>query len=172
MARGSRISMAKPNLINSEIRAREVRLVGENITPDIYPLSEALKMGDDMNLDLVLINPNSEPPICKLMDYDKYLFNLKKNKVVTKSPPIKEIKFGPNISENDFETKVNQIIKFLSKGHKVKTFVQFRGREMAHQDLGKRILLELAQAVIDYGTPEALPDKCIGKKMYMNLKPK
>jgi translation initiation factor IF-3 len=167
-----RVKDKKPNLINDEIKFEELRIVGDNVETSIYPLKDALRISEELELDLVLINPNSTPPVCKIMNYEKYLYELKKNKKPHKSLPIKEVKFGPNISDNDFNTKLGQIIKFLNKGHKVKTYVQFRGREMAFQDNGKRILLEIAQKIQEQGVPEALPDKVINRRMFMTIKPK
>lgn len=159
--------------INHEIRFNRVRLVGENITGGIALMSsdEALKLADDLGLDLVLINEN-DIPTCKILNYEKFIYNQEKNKSKNKSLPLKEIKLGPNIGENDLNTKVNQIVKFLQKGHKVKTIMEFRGREMAHQELGLKVLLTVATKVEDYGIPEGIPDKAIGKSMIMQIKPK
>jgi translation initiation factor IF-3 len=106
------------------------------------------------------------------MNYEKFIYKQKRDNKQQKSLPLKEIKFGPNISEHDIDTKVRHIIKFLDKGHKVKTYVQFRGREMAHQDLGMKVLMIVATKVEDYGVPEAIPNKVVGRRLIMQLKPK
>lgn len=158
--------------INDEIRFKEIRLVGEHDETGIMPTYKAIKMGDELELDLVCINDKAEVPICKLLDYEKFIYDQEKNKTKQKTIPMKEIKMGPSISDNDLETKVNQINKFLSKGHKVKVLVQFKGRQMAHQDLGLKVLMLLATKVEEYGTPEGIPNSVIGRKLTMFLKPK
>ena len=158
--------------INEDIRFKEIRLVGDYDETGVMPTYKAMKIGDDMGLDLVCINEKAEVPICKLMDYEKYIYDQKRNQTKQKSLPLKEIKLGPNIGDNDLETKVKQINKFLSKGHKVKVFVQFKGRQMAHQDLGMKVLMLLATKIEEFGVPEGIPDKVIGRKLTMFIKPK
>jgi len=160
--------------INGEVRFSQVRLVGENVEGGTKILSsfEASKLADELGLDLVLINDNGDLPTCKLLNYEKFIYDQEKNKVKNKTLPLKEIQLSPNIGENDLNTKVGHIIKFLEKGHKIKVLVQFKGREMAHQDLGLKVLLIVATKVVDYGTPEAMPDKAVGRSMIMFLKPK
>lgn len=160
--------------INGEVRFNQVRLVGENVEGGTKILSsfEASKLAEELELDLVLINENGEIPTCKLLNYEKFIYEQERNKSKNKPLPLKEIQLSPNIGENDLNTKVGHIIKFLEKGHKVKTLVQFKGRQMAHQDLGLKILLTVATNVADYGTPEAIPERAIGKSMIMFLKPK
>jgi len=160
--------------INGEVRFSQVRLVGENVEGGTKILSsfEASKLADELGLDLVLINENGDLPTCKLLNYEKFIYDQEKNKVKNKTLPLKEIQLSPNIGENDLNTKVGHIIKFLEKGHKIKVLVQFKGREMAHQDLGLKVLLIVATKVVDYGTPEAMPDKAVGRSMIMFLKPK
>lgn len=157
----------KQHLINKEIRATEVR-----VAEGIMPLHEAMKLAEDQFLDLVLINDKTQPPICKIMNYEKFIYELgKKEKERPKTLDVKEIKLGPNTAENDLDYRAKHIIEFLKKGHKVKISLQFRGREMAHIDLGKALVLKLIVAVEDYGTAEALPTM-EGKKMFCHLKPK
>lgn len=158
--------------INGEVRFKEVRLVGDNVEGGIMSSYDASKIAEEMELDLVLISESGNIPIVKIMNYEKFVYEQEKNKKVNKPLPLKEVKMGPNISEHDLGVKVKQICKFLEKGHKVKTVVEFRGREMAHQDLGMKVLMTLAQDVADYGNPEAIPDKVIGRKLTMFLKPK
>lgn len=167
-----RVPNKRKHLINNNIRFDEIRLVGDNVEGGIMTSREAIKLGDDMNLDLVCINEKAKFPICKLMDYEKFIYEEEKNKVKQKATPLKEIKMGPNIGDHDLETKVKQIIKFLNNGHKVKTYVQFRGREMAHQDLGMKVLLLIATKIEEHGVPENIPDKVIGRKLTIYFKPK
>lgn len=152
--------------INKEIRGTEFR-VGEH---GILSLNEALKLAEDSFLDLVLINEKTDPPICKLMNYEKYLYELSK-KPKPKVLDVKEIKLGPNTAENDLSYRAKHIIEFLKKGHKVKLTLQFRGREMVHIDKGKALLLKLVVDVEEYGVLEALPNM-EGKRMFATLKPK
>ena len=158
--------------INGEVRFKEIRLIGDNVENGLMSSYDASKLADDMDLDLVCINDNAESPICKIMDYTKFLYEQEKNTVKQKSLPLKEVKFGPNIGENDLNVKVKQIIKFLDKGHKVKTVLQFKGRQMAHQELGIKVLLTVATMIEEHGVPESVPDKVIGRVLTMYLKPK
>lgn len=158
--------------INNEVRFKEVRLVGDNVEGGLMTSYDASKLADDMNLDLVCINENAEAPICKIMDYAKFIYEQEKNTVKQKSLPLKEVKFGPNIGDNDLNVKVKQIIKFLEKGHKVKTLLQFKGRQMAHQELGIKVLLTVATMVEEYGVPESIPERVVGRALTMFIKPK
>jgi len=156
----------KQHLINREIRATEVRVVEHGV----MDLSEALKIAEDGGLDLVLINSTTTPPICKVMNYEKFLYEQNK-KPKNKSLELKEIKLGPNTAENDLEYRKNHIIDFLKKGHKVKLTLQFKGREIAYVDNGKTLLYNLILSVQDFGVPESVPNM-EGKKMFATLKPK
>jgi len=169
-----RVFKQQQHKINDEIRFNQVRLVGENIDGGntIKTSREALVMAEELEMDLVLINADSDTPTCKIMNYRKFIYDQDKNKGKNKALPLKEIQLSPNIGENDLNTKVAHIIKFLEKGHKVKTLVQFKGRQMAHQDLGLKVLLTVATTVVEYGTPEAIPERAVGKSMIMFLKPK
>ena len=153
--------------INDEIIAREVRVDGV-----IMSIRQALLEAEKAELDLVLINDKAEPVICKIVDYQKFIYEQKrKEKNKPKSLEVKEIKLGPNTAENDLEYRSKHIIEFLEKGHKVKLTMQFRGREMAFVSNGEILMLKLIDKVSDHGLPEAMP-KMEGKKMMCTLKPK
>ena len=157
----------REHFINEEIREHSVRL-----PEGILKTTEALRMAKDAEMDLVCINTTTTPPICKIVNYEKFIYEQKKklkNKV--KPAEMKEIKLGPNTSENDVDYRVKHIIEFLDKGHKVKITMQFKGRQMVHIDKGQELLLKLILEVEEHGTAEALP-KLEGKKMFVTLKPK
>ncbi len=156
----------KQHKLNSEITHPMVR-VGEH---GIISIREAQKMADEQELDLVLINENAQPPVCKIMNYEKFVYELSK-KPKQKSLDIKEIKLGPNTSENDLSYRTKHIIEFLDKGHKVKLTMQFRGREMAFVDKGQELMLKLIVSVEEHGSAESIP-KLEGKKLQCTLKPK
>lgn len=156
----------KLHLINGEIRANEVRVTDEGV----MSIQEANRLALSREMDLVLLNDKTTPPICKIMNYEKFIYELGK-KPKTKSLEVKEIKFGPNTSENDVDYRVKHIIEFLQKGHKVKLSLQFRGREMVHIDKGKALMLRVILAVEEHGLAESLPSM-EGKKMFATLKPK
>lgn len=161
--------------INNKIYAKEVRLVGDNVEVGIYSTSEALSIADDLNMDLVEINPKADPPICKAIDYDKFIYEQKKaekeQKKSQKKNQQKEIRFGPNTGEGDLEHKIKNAKKFLEDGMKVKVTVFFKGRTIVHKDRGEILLLRFADELSYYGIPESLP-KLEGKRMNMLLKPK
>jgi len=144
--------------------------VGDEVEPNIYPLDEALKIAGNLSLDLVEISPNAEPPVCKVIDYKKFLYDQKKRLRTIKSKAqkvvIKELRFGPNTGEHDFEFKLKHARSFLADGAKVKAFVFFRGRSIIFKDQGQILLLKLAQALEDVGVVEEMP-KLDGKKMIM-----
>ncbi len=156
------------------IRARTVRLVGDNVETGIYSLDEALAIAEEQDLALVEISPNANPPVCKVIDFQKFIFEQKKKQKELKSKQqkvvIKEIRFGPNIDEPDFNFKLNHAQKFLESGAKVKVFVFFKGRTIVYKDQGKIKLLEFAQALEEFGKVEAMP-KLEGKKMTMFITP-
>jgi len=156
----------KKHLINGEIRANEVRVTDEGI----MSIQDANRLAISKEMDLVLLNDKTNPPICKIMNYEKFIYEEGK-KSKSKSLETKEIKFGPNTSENDVEYRVKHITEFLEKGHKVKLSLQFRGREMAHINKGKELMLKVILAVEDFGMAESLPSM-EGKKMFTTLKPK
>lgn len=156
--------------LNNEITAPQIRLTGEGYKGEIVTLKEALLLADDQELDLVLINENAQPPVCKIMNYEKYVYNKNKQQK-QKSLDVKEIKLGPNTSENDLSYRTKHIIEFLNKGHKVKLTMQFRGREMAFVDKGQELMLKLIVSIEDHGSAESVP-KLEGKKLQCTLKPK
>ncbi|MDD3278570.1 MAG: translation initiation factor IF-3 [Lachnospiraceae bacterium] len=160
-------------MINEQIRDREVRLVGEDGEQlGIVPIKEAQQKAQDAGLDLVKIAPTAKPPVCKIIDYGKYKYELgrkeKEAKKKQKMIDIKEVRLSPNIDTNDLNTKVGAARKFLSKGDKVKVTLRFRGREMAHMGSSKHILDEFAQSLSDIATVEKVP-KIEGRSMTMFL---
>ena len=162
-------------MINEEIRDKEVRLVGtEGEQFGVVPLKQAMTMAAEKNLDLVKIAPQAAPPVCKIMDYGKYKFELaKKEKEIrrnAKTVDIKEIRFSPNIDDNDFNTKVGHALKFLQSGDKVKVTVRFRGRELSHTSFGEILLTKFAESVSDCGNVDKKP-KLEGKSMTMFVVP-
>lgn len=155
------------HLINREIRATEVRVDGT-----IMRFTEALAQAESQELDLVLMAPNANPPVCKIMSYEKYLYELgKKEKDKPKSLEVKEIKIGPNTSENDLTYRVKHISEFLKKGHKVRITMQFKGREVTYVSNGEAMILKLVLDVEEFGVAEAMP-KLEGKKMSVIIRPK
>lgn len=161
--------------INSDIRVPEVRLVGENIEPGVYSTREALRMAEAEGVDLVEISPNAVPPVCRLIDYTKFLYDKKKKEKEIKSNSqktvIKEIRFTPHTDDHDFDFKVKHAEKFLKDGSKVKCYVQFKGRAIVFQDMGELLLLKFAKSLEELGLPEQLP-KLEGKRMFMIMNPK
>lgn len=162
--------------INEDIRDREVRVVtdgGEQL--GIMSAKEALRKAEERNLDLVKISPNAKPPVCKIMDYGKYRFEQskreKENRKNQRVIEIKEIRLSLNIDTHDFETKVNHAHKFLKAGNKVKVSIRFRGREMAHPQIGEVSMKHFAEACEEFATVEK-PAKLEGRQMLMFLAPK
>lgn len=152
-----------------------MRVVGENIEVGIYAIAEAIKMAQDESLDLVEISPNADPPVCKIVDYSKFKYEQKKKqkeiKAKSQKTVIKEIRFGPNTDEHDFNFKVKHAIKFLKEGAKLKAYVHFVGRTIVFKERGEILLLKFAQALEEYGKVEQLP-KLERKRMYVILAPK
>ncbi len=161
--------------INEKIYARQVRLVGNNVTMGVYPTDQALKLAQNLELDLVAISPNVDPPICKIVDYKKFLYEKKRKEKEIKShakhSEVKEIRFTPGTDDHDFEFKCKHAEKFLKDGDKVKAFVQFRGRSIMFQDRGQLLLLKFAERLTEFGQLENLP-KIDGKKMIAIIVPK
>lgn len=151
-----------------------VRLVGENIESDIYPLEKARQLAREREMDLVEIVPSADPPVCRIVEYQKYLYEKKKKekeaKAKTAKAVMKEIRFGPNTDEHDFNFKVKHAIKFLEEGAKVKAYVHFRGRTIAYKEKGEIILLKFAQELAEHGKVEQLP-KLEGNRMFLYLVP-
>ena len=161
--------------INDEIRATQVRLVGDNIAePGVYSIAQAMKMADEMELDLVEITAKADPPVCKILDYQKYLYQQKKKAKEMKQNStkivIKEIRFGPNTDEHDFQFKLKHAQEFLQEGSKVKASVFFKGRSILYADQGEKLLLRFAVELEDYGRAEQMP-KLEGKRMIMMISP-
>lgn len=161
-------------LINEAIKNPEVRLVGENVENGVYPIAKALSIAADLGLDLVLISDKSNPVICKITEYSKFLYERKKKQKELKSKSaktvIKEIRFGPNTDEHDFEFKLKHAEKFLAEGAKVKAFVHFKGRAIVYKERGEILLLKFAEALQEVGKVESMP-KLEGKRMIMFLAP-
>lgn len=161
--------------INNQIRAPKVRLVGDNIPePGIYPLSRALALADQLELDLVEISSKVDPPVCKILDYQKYIYQQKKRakemKANSTKVVIKEIRFGPNTDEHDFQFKLKHARGFLEEGSKVKATIFFRGRSIVFKDQGEKQLLRFAVELEEYGRAETLPT-LEGKRMNIMIAP-
>lgn len=161
--------------MNEKITARQVRVVGENVKVDIYPIEQAIKMAEEQSLDLVEISPKADPPVCKIIDYSKFKYEQKKKqkeiKAKAQKTVIKEIRFGPNTEEHDFNFKLNHAMGFLKDGAKVKAYVHFVGRTIVFKERGEILLLKFAQALEEYGKVEQMP-KLEGKRMTMFVAPK
>ena len=161
--------------INDKIRAKEVRLVGDNVEQGVYPTSEALRMAEEQELDLVVISDKAEPYICRILDYKKFLYEQKKKQKELKAKQVKvvlkEIRFGPQTDEHDFQFKKKHAEKFLEEGSKLKTYVFFKGRSIIFKDQGEILLLKLAQELEHVGKVDQMP-KLEGKRMIMLMSPK
>ena len=161
--------------INDKIRAKEVRLVGDNVEQGVYPTSEALKMAEEQELDLVVISDKAEPYICRILDYKKFLYEQKKKQKELKAKQVKVvlkgIRFGPQTDEHDFQFKKKHAEKFLEEGSKLKTYVFFKGRSIIFKDQGEILLLKLAQELEHVGKVDQMP-KLEGKRMIMLMSPK
>ena len=172
--------------INNEIRIPRIRLVGDNledisrvagktIEPGVYNTYQAIDWASALDLDLVEISPKADPPVCKIIDYNKFLYDKKKREKEIKAKAsktvIKEIRFGPNTDEHDFEFKLKHATKFLEEGAKVKAFVQFRGRAIVFKDRGELILLRFIKELDEFGAAEELP-KLEGKRMSVIISPR
>lgn len=150
-------------------------MVGDNIEPGVYATAEALKMAQDQELDLVEISPTAVPPVCKIIDYNKFLYDKKKKekelKAKSKTSEVKEVRFTPNTDDHDFDFKLKHAEKFLQDGNKVKAHVQFKGRAIMFKERGELLLLKLADALKEVGVLEGLP-KMEGKRMQVMFAPK
>ena len=150
-------------------------MVGEDIAQGVYPTHKALKMAGEMELDLVEISPNAKPPVCKIIDYKKFLYEQKKKQKELKAKQtkvvLKQIRFGPNTDEHDFQFKLKHAVKFLQEGAKLKAFVFFKGRTIIYKDRGEILLLKFAQELEEYGILEKMPE-LQGKKMTIIINPK
>ncbi len=161
--------------INERIRVPEVRLVGDNVTIGVYPTDDARKIARDQELDLVEISPNAAPPVCKVIDYKKFLYEKKRKekdmKANAKQSEVKEIRFTPGTDDHDFNFKAKHAEGFLKDGNKVKAYVQFKGRAIMFKERGELVLLKFAERLAEFGQPESLP-KLEGKRMQLMLTPK
>jgi translation initiation factor IF-3 len=163
------------NRINNRISAKEVRVTGENVEVGIYPIEDALKMAQDMGLDLVEIASTATPPVCRIVDFSKFKYEQKKKnkelKAKTVKVVVKEIRFGPNTSEHDFDFKVKHAKTFLSEGAKIKAYVHFVGRSIVFSDRGRDLLARFTAALTEDGKVELEP-KLEGKRMFLIMAPK
>ena len=160
-------------MINGQIRDKEVRVIAENGNQlGVMPVKEAMKLAQEAELDLVKIAPKAQPPVCKIIDYGKYRYELarkeKEAKKKQKTVEVKEVRISPNIDTNDLNTKVNNAKKFIAKGNKVKVTLRFRGREMAHMQQSKHILDDFAEMLAEVAVVEK-PAKLEGRSMSMVL---
>ncbi len=165
----------EPFNVNHNIKSPVVRVVGENVPMGIYNIKEAIRIAEELGLDLVEISPNANPPVCKVIDYKKFLYERKKKQKEIKAKSakvvIKEIRLGPNIDEHDFNFKLKHAQNFLKEGAKVKVDVFFKGRTIIYKEKGEFILLKFATELEEFGKVEQLP-KLEGKRMIMVVAPK
>ncbi|MBQ1957704.1 MAG: translation initiation factor IF-3 [Alistipes sp.] len=174
-ARG-RVEKENPNRINNEITAPMVRLVGENVEPNlVVPIRQALAMADEMELDLIEISPKADPPVCRIADYQKFLYQQKRKAKEIKAKQVKvvvkEIRFGPQTDDHDYNFKLKHAENFIKEGAKVKASVFFRGRSIVFKEQGEILLLRFATDLEEIAKVEMMP-KLDGKKMNMMLAPK
>jgi translation initiation factor IF-3 len=160
---------------NQMIRVPQVRLVGDNIQVGVYPIQDALRIAQEQGLDLVEISPQADPPVCKIIDYNKFLYEKKRKekemKAKSKSAEVKEIRFTPGTDDHDFDFKSKHAEAFLKEGNKVKAYVQFKGRAIMFKERGELLLLKFAERLAEVGQPESLP-KMEGKRMLIIFAPK
>jgi len=172
--RGNDRNSKDPYVTNEHIRAREVRLVGDNVEQGIYPIDKALRLAEKMELDLIEISPNAEPPVCRILDYQKFLYQQKKRQKEQKQKAakvvVKEIRFGPQTDDHDYNFKLKHAIGFLKEGSKVKAYVFFRGRSILFKEQGEVLLLRFANDLEEYGKVEMMP-VLEGKRMIIMLSP-
>ncbi|MEO2084057.1 MAG: translation initiation factor IF-3 [Marinoscillum sp.] len=172
---GRRVFKEDPHRINSKITANEVRLVGDNVDIGVYSVNDALRIARDQEFDLVEISPKASPPVCKILDYKKFLYEQKKRDKALKSKAtkivVKEIRFGPQTDEHDYQFKKKHAENFLNEGAKLKAFVFFKGRSIIFKEQGQILLLRLAQELEEIGTVEQMP-QLEGKRMIMFITPK
>ena len=165
----------EPYAINERIRAREVRLVGDNVENGIYPIQQALKLADEMELDLIEISPTAQPPVCKILDYSKFLYQqkkrLKEQKAKATKVVVKEIRFGPQTDDHDYNFKLKHAQSFLQEGSKVKAYVFFKGRSILFKEQGEVLLLRFANDLEELGKVEQMP-VLEGKRMIIMISPK
>ena len=168
-------SLKEQYRINERIRVREVRLVGDNVEQGVYPTSQALKIAEEQGLDLVEISPNAAPPVCRVIDYQKFLYQQKKRQKEQKAKSVKvvvkEIRFGPQTDDHDYNFKLKHAKGFLEEGSKVNAYAFFKGRSILFKEQGEVLLLRFANDLEDYGKVEQLP-VLEGKRMIIMLSPK
>lgn len=168
-------SLKAQHRINEQIRAREVRIVGDDVEPAVYPIGQALKMAEEHEADLVEISPNAVPPVCRIIDYSKFLYQLKKRQKEQKAKQVKvnvkEIRFGPQTDDHDYNFKLKHAIGFLQDGDKVKAYVFFKGRSIIFKEQGEVLLLRFANDLEEYAKVEQMP-LLEGKRMIIFLTPK
>ena len=173
--RQDRNAKQEPYAVNERIRAREVRLVGDNVTPGIYSIQEAQQIADNLELDLIEISPTAEPPVCKVLDYQKFLYQQKKRQKEQKAKAtkvvVKDIRFGPQTDDHDYNFKLKHAVGFLQEGAKVKAYVFFKGRSILFKEQGEVLLLRFANDLEEYGKVEQMP-QLEGKRMIIMLTPK
>ncbi len=165
-----------PNRINDAIRGlKEVRLVGDNVEQGVYPFNEAMRIADELELDLVEISPKADPPVCRIVDYQKFLYQQKKREKEQKAKAskiiVKEIRFGPQTDEHDYNFKLKHAVGFLKEGCKVKAYVFFKGRSILFKDQGELLLARFANDLEEYAKVDQLP-QLEGKRMIIVLSPK
>ena len=168
-------SLKEQYRINDRIRVREVRLVGDNVEPGVYPTQQALKIAEEQGIDLVEISPNAAPPVCRAIDYQKFLYQQKKRQKEQKAKSVKvvvkEIRFGPQTDDHDYNFKLKHAKGFLEEGSKVKAYVFFKGRSILFKEQGEVLLLRFANDLEEYGKVEQMP-VLEGKRMIIMLTPK
>jgi translation initiation factor IF-3 len=161
--------------INNKISAKVIRVVGEDIETAVMSLQDALRLADSKELDLVEISPNADPPVCKIVDYQKFLYQQKKKQKEIKAKAarivVKEIRFGPNTDDHDYNFKLKHAIRFLEDGAKVRAYVFFKGRSILFKEQGEVLLLRFANDLEEYGKVEQLP-RLEGKRMIISFSPK
>lgn len=163
--------------VNTEIRHPQIRIVGDGVESKVCTVNEAIRIAQTLDVDVVEINSNASPPVCKLIRYDKFLYE-EKRKIKEKEKrdreqrvEVKELRFGPNTDTHDLEFKTRHAINFLNEGDKVKAVIKFTGREIIFKEQGERLLLQLAEKLQEYGIAESMP-KLEGKRMFMTFRPK
>ena len=173
-SRGNDRNSKDPYRVNERITAREVRLVGDNVEQGVYPIDKALKIANDLELDLIEISPNAAPPVCRVLDYQKFLYQQRKRQKEQKQKAakvvVKEIRFGPQTDDHDYNFKLKHAIGFLKEGSKVKAYVFFRGRSILFKEQGEVLLLRFANDLEEYGKVEMMP-VLEGKRMTIMISP-
>ncbi|HHR5899678.1 TPA: translation initiation factor IF-3 [Providencia alcalifaciens] len=177
MKGGKKLPTARPNRINDEIRATEIRVTGiDGEQLGVMSVRDALTKAEEAGVDLVEISPNAEPPVCRIMDYGKYLYekskSQKEQKKKQKVVQVKEIKFRPGTDEGDYQVKLRSLIRFLEDGDKAKITLRFRGREMAHQQIGMEMLNRIKADLEELAIVESFPSRIEGRQMIMVMSPK